>query len=88
MVGERRHESGGAGAGAPTSWGGVGGWPDGRRRPAWLAAVRTRMASVGTCEEQSGEPARALETAAGGRIVALEQQIEAVNLDAAVCRDA
>jgi hypothetical protein len=64
------------------------GWPEGLPKPALLADVGTRLAAFRTFEEQASERARTLETAAGELIVALEQQIEAGNLDAAVSRDA
>jgi exonuclease SbcC len=63
-------------------------WPEGLPKPALLADVGNRLATFRTFEEQASERARTLETATGELIVALEQQIEAGNLDAAVSRDA
>jgi exonuclease SbcC len=64
------------------------GWPEGLPNPGLLDDVRTRLATFRTFQEQASERARTLETAAGELVVALEQQIEAGNLDAAVSRDA
>ncbi len=63
-------------------------WPEGRPNPGLLDDVSTRLAAFRTFQEQASERARTLETAAGELIAALEQQIEAGNLDAAVSRDA
>jgi hypothetical protein len=63
-------------------------WPDGLPEPDVLQNARLRLVAFRAFDEQANERARTLASAASELIVALEQRIEAGNLDAALTCDA
>ena len=63
-------------------------WPDDLPKPGLLEEIRVRQLAFRTFKDQASERAETLLSAASGLISALDEQIQAGNLDAALQRDA